>query len=353
FSFDIARIDALLCFLLVLAMAITVLRSGTISVIGSAMLMALAIFTKQQAFIYLVPITLWLWLRQRSQAILFVATVVALFALGTMLLYDANGQWYFHYVYTIPRAKAKLYGYGRLPFVFSEYVFSGWAVSSIAILFWFFYKRREHTLRSKEGFLFLVWVIAIVQISLHLGDQMSSQNITLPFAAITAILLPIALKELATVTLLTPAVSWLLVIQFAGFLYNPYKENLTIVTQAEKAAARQYCNYLRSINGNVLLWGQQLIPELGDKRSYANNLAVQDAYMPADTTSNRLADDWKRAYSSKLFDVILLDDNNWWMERSLTTYQKVSVINFDSLTIDRKAATALGLPKYVLVPREK
>jgi hypothetical protein len=353
FSFDIARIDALLCFLLVSAMAVIVLRNDTISVIASAVLMALAIFTKQQAFIYLVPITLWLWLRKRSQAVLFVATVVALFALGTILLYDANGRWYFHYVYTIPRAKAKLYGYGRLPFVFSEYVFSGWGVSSIAILFWFFYKRRDHTLRSKEGFLFMVWVIAIVQISLHLGDQMSSQNIALPFAAITAILLPIALKELATVTVFAPAVSWLLIIQFAAFLYNPFKENLTVITQAHKAAVAQYNSYLRSTKGNVLLWGQQLIPELAGKKSYANNLAVQDAYMPADTTSNRLADDWKRAYSSKLFDVILLDDNNWWIERSLPNYQKISVLNFDSLSIDPKAASALGLPKYVLVPREK
>lgn len=350
FSFDIARIDALLGLLLVSAMAIIVLRTDLLSVVASAILITLAIFTKQQAFIYLVPITLWLWLHNRSQAVIFVTMVVALFALGTLLLYQANGDWYFHYVYTIPKAKAKIFGYGRLPFVFSEYVFSGWGVSSLTIVFWFFYKRSEHALRSKEGFLFLVWVIAIVQIALHLGDQMSSRNITLPFAAFSAIVLPIALNRLSTMQFLTPAVAWVLVIQFAAFLYNPFKENLTVITQTDRIAVEHYNQVLRSTSGNVFLWGQQLIPELAGKKSYANNLAVQDAYMPADSTSNRLADDWKRAYSTNFFDMILLDDNNWWIERSLPTYRKTSILNFDSLSIDPKSASALGFPKYVLVP---
>ncbi len=350
FSFDIARIDALLGLLLVSAMAIIVLRADFISVMAAAIIMALAIFTKQQAFIYLVPITLWLWLRKRSQAVIFVASVIALFALGTLLLYQANGDWYFHYVYTIPRAKAKIFGYGRMPFVFSDYVFSGWGVSSIAILFWFFYKRSEHQIRSKEGFLFLVWVIAIVQIALHLGDQMSARNITLPFAAFSAILLPIALNRLSTTEFLRPAITWVLVLQFTAFLYNPFKENLTVISQKDRIAVERYNQFLGSTNGNVFLWGQQLIPELAGKRSYANNLAVQDAYMPADSTSNRLADDWKRAYSTNSFDMILLDDNNWWIERSLPTYQKISILNFDSLSIDPKSASALGFPKYVLVP---
>jgi len=353
--FDIVRPDPLFVTLLVASVVVLLYSQRLMFILVSALLITLAIFTKQQAIYYVLPVAIWLFLQKRSSAAIYVGVVILFFAIGTYIFYLANGDWYFYYVYLIPQGKSGSLNYSRMIFVFSSFVFSGWGVASISTLLSFFILAKEGKsfFRSTNGFLAIILLGCIFHMAIHLSDVISGRNSAMPFAAFLAIALPVALKDVRafipdTYKFILP---WLIVFQFLGSLYTPKRLPFGVVTAADHKASDRFVDSLRAMNGNVMLWNNSLAAEFAGKRSYANDLAVADVLSVGDSISRQFGREWKQAFDDRIFDAIIIDDVTYNNLDSIPGYTFSRFINTGSDPFKNYYGAVPSYPRYVLVPR--
>ena len=316
FSFDIARIDALLVFLILASTACLLFSRSFFSIICSAFLISLAFFTKQQAILYLFPCALWLFLIDKKRSTVFMLCTVLFIGAGIFLLVSQNGSWYVYYVFDVPLGKAAHGGFGWLATlkVFPGYIFNLWTAGTFVILSYILVQRAsglKQFLVSHEGFLTLLFLVSVLQIALHTGDRASYRNVMLPFVCFTSILFPIALKRLranlpefaSTVFLCT------LPIQFITLFYNPFHEPLVVITEKEIRAGKQFYAELHDLPGDVYLPMHGLIPQLAGKHQFVNELAMGDVWTVDDSVSRTLKKEYYQSLNSHRFSYIITDDN--------------------------------------------
>lgn len=315
YSFDIARIDALLVFLLLASASCLIFSKSYLSVIGSAVLISLAFFTKQQAILYLLPCALWLFLADKKRFAVFAMCTVLLIGIGIFLLVAQNGQWYEYYVFAVPSGKVAHGGFGWLGIfkVFPGYIFSIWTAGSFVILTYLLLQKKNGFKKfflSWEGFLTLLFLTSVVQIALHSGDRASYKNVMLPFVCFSAILFPIALKKVREnlSEVASQAFLFTLPIQFIALFYNP-RDPLVIITDQHIAAGKKFYSELHDLPGDIYLPMHGLLPQLAGKHSFANELAIGDVFTADDTIGRTLKREYYHALNTHRFSYIITDDN--------------------------------------------
>lgn len=314
YYYDLASVDALFNLLILSSLGIIVYSQKSYAIIFSAFILALAVFTKQQAFIYIIPILVWIFLVQHSRgALLFFATVIFCFLFGTYLLVEANGNWYFFYVYSIPNAKASGFDVLRLPFVFSNFLFSFFGIGCTVIIFSCL---RSHFglkkfLGSAFGLIILMLITAAIQLTMHLGDILSYKNVAMPFTAVFAIAFTISLRNLQHS--LNPRwrkfIPWVTLMQLLALLYNPRGEELIDIRDKDYRAGENFIREVTSMDGNILIASHHLIPLPRGILRHANFLAFADVMVVGDSTSRHLMKSWECSLENHSYDFIITDES--------------------------------------------
>lgn len=99
--FDIARVDSLFLFLLLLS-AYLLSKDRVLPCILGGLLLALASLTKQTAVGFLPVIGLYCLLPPKRSTLAYVAAAVSVLAVGTLVLDSLHGGWFKYYVFELP-----------------------------------------------------------------------------------------------------------------------------------------------------------------------------------------------------------------------------------------------------------
>jgi len=355
--FDIVRPDPLFVTLTVASVVILLYSQLPFALILSAVFISLAIFTKQQAFYYVIPVALWLFIQKRTAAFTYLATVVICFAIGTYLFYQANGEWYFYYVYKISGAKSGGLNYLRIIFVFSSFVFSGWAVATLSTIVGYSIIKKDWKdfVRSYDGLLTFVLLACVFHMAIHLSHLISGRNSAMPFAAFLAIAFPVCLLKVRSFipTKFQPLLIWLIVFQFLGSLYTPKRLPFGVVTAADHAATNRFVDSLKTIQGNVMVWNNTIAAEAAGKQSFANYLAVSDISAVGDSVSKEFAKQWQATFDTGLYNAIIIDDVTYNNMDSIPNYIFSRFINTGSDSYKTFFGNVPSYPRYVLIPKKK
>lgn len=353
--FDIVRPDPMFVTLLVASIVTLTLSRSVWSLFVSALLLALAVFTKQQAIYYLAPIILWLYFQHRNRAVVYTFVLLLCLIAGVYILYTINGDWYFYYLYKVPLGKSSGVNYLRLVFVFSSFVFSGWTIAALSTAATYLTYRHLSTnfLTSPKGLLMLVLISSVVHMAVHLADIISGRNSAIPFAAFLSIAFPLAMKDIThCLPIQYRSVPMMLIIfQFAACMYTPKRLPFGFVTEQDNKTAYRYIESVRSLQGDVLLWNNSIATDLAGKRSFANELAIQDVLCVNDTVSRVLAEEVKQAFQYRYFTSIIIDDISYNAIDSIPGYRFSSFVNVGRPALKTYYGSVPSYPRYILVPR--
>jgi hypothetical protein len=355
--FDIVRPDPLFVTLTIASVVVLIYSQRPLAIVFSAILISLAIFTKQQAFYYVVPLAAWLFFQKRSSAFIYLTVVIICFAIGTYLFYQANGEWYFYYIYKVSGAKSGGLNYLRATFVFSSFIFSGWAVASLSTIVGYLILRKQGQsfLRSTSGLLLFTLLAAVFHMAIHLTDLISGRNSAMPFAALLAIAFPVIIIQIRPYISVKyqSALLWLIVFQLLGSLYTPKRLPFGVVSSSDHQATARFVDSLKTINGDVLLWNNSIAAEFAGKKSFANYLAVADIAAVGDRLSTQFKKDWQATFDTGLYSAIIIDDVTYNNMDSIPNYTFSHFINTGSECYKTFFGSVPSYPRYVLVPKKE
>ncbi len=362
YTHDIGRIDALLVFLLLASAACLVFRQSYLSVICSSIFISLAFFTKQPAVFYILPCTVWLFLKDKKLFSVFVLSTAILIGTGFLILTAQNGQWYEYYVFAVPRGKAAHGGFGCLSTLkaFPDFIFSFWSISSFMILAFFFLEKKNGLktfFLSQNGLLILIFLTSVIQLAFQFGDHASYKNIALPFVSFSSMLFPIALKKnrekfsgiASQVFLLT------LPIQFVALIYNPLHDPLVVINGTDRLAGEKFYSMLHELPGNVYIPAHGFLPQLAGKHEFANDLAMGDVFTVDDTTAIAVKKEYYQSLALHYFSFIITDDNlyrtMYHMDDSITGYTFCKRINNSSVPFISRIGDYSATPCKLFIPK--
>ena len=312
--FDIARVDSLVLFMLLLGVY-AIRRSGSGKAACTAgILMGLAVLTKQSAL--LVGVTLGfqgVLPERRRWSLLFMTTFLGLTGASTLLFDAISSGWYSFYTFRQTRA------HELVPSQILEF----WTVDlarplGIAMALTILYLCYLAAMRLWEPLvfsgLFLAGMLGMAWGSrIHWGGY---DNVLMPAHAVLAIYFGLGLDVLLnrlprrSVDLWTQSpVYALCLIQFASLLYNPMNQ---VPSTADRAAGEELVRRLRSIDGEVLVLHHAYLASLAGKKSSAEPMALDEAIMALDhEQATRLQSEIRSTVLSGKLTAIVLDNERW------------------------------------------
>lgn len=351
--YEIARVDSLMLAFLLASVTFIILRRDTLFIMLSAFFLALAFFTKQQAFFYAAPVILWLFLANRRNAIIFGIALIFFVAAGIFLFSLDNGKWYLYYIFRIPQSMGNSLHWDKTILVFPSYLFTQYAAGTLLILFFWITNRSESKewIRSVTGLCTLLVITAVLQLGMHIGHPGTYKNVAMPFAAMMALVIPLAAYHLmkAGDTGVKYFVTAIVFIQLAGMFYSFNHVSLVKITKKDYEAGEAFFTELHSIPGNVFFPQHGYIIHDGGK-TYANQMAAQECHDVGDSTALRFWGEWEQAFVEKKYDAIILDDGPFRPYDSIPGYTFARTVNLGGHPFVTRAADAISIPRYLYLP---
>jgi hypothetical protein len=153
-----------------------------------------------------------------------------------------------------------------------------------------------------------MWLAAIVSGAISLGNEGGYSNVMMPFAAFSAMMLPIALKELSGSVRFAGFVWVALLLQFGAFAFDPTGEKMLFAGSHQRQGAREIVQKIAAIPGDVYIPYHGFIARQAGKQTHAHVLAMMDVLRRKDSTAERLARDLDSAYAHR-FSAVLLEES--------------------------------------------
>jgi hypothetical protein len=309
--FDLARVDSLFLFWLLLGMF--VLRFGTSrrAVFWAAAIFTLSFLTKQLTLAIVIPSLLYIFLHRRAEFLSFILTLIAGIGLTTLVLNIWHQGWYVYYIFDLQ---------ARQPIVPSRFI-SFWifdfmkplGLAGLAALYYLFDR-----FKSAKGDFWFYFTMAVGFIGgvwysrLHSGNF---ENVLMPMHALLAILLGLSLhrllaqlkpslghKQALTYTFLALAAGQLILLG-----YNPFKR---IPTAGDKLAGEQFIATMKELKGEVWVPYHAWLPTLAGKHSQAHLMSIQDVIRDKnDPVGIALTAQIEETLREGRYSAILLDDD--------------------------------------------
>ncbi len=312
--FDLARIDSLFMLLLLGAAYLIRYQRSRLDLAVSALLIALAILTKQIAVVMWAALVVYTVSAIRGYlrwVFLIVSTSVVAF---TSILFNVwTHGWYFYFVAELPGQHLLQYE------MLGEFFSSGLAVQCIvgvaAAAFFLFRiaKRRPRTEFLFYGCLYVAMIAMSVLARIHRGGY---DNVFMPLFALLALGVSLGLADIHTAmhglsedsrrTRLVAIILFaLFAFQFAALVYNPKAQ---LPTSRDRAAGDELIGLIRNVRGEVYVPYHGFLTALAGKKTYAHLMAVGDV---VDSRSEVLRDsllaDIHRAILARSFGAIIVD----------------------------------------------
>jgi 4-amino-4-deoxy-L-arabinose transferase-like glycosyltransferase len=276
--FDLARVDSLFLFLLLLTVYSMTFPPSSWREIGTGVLIFASFMTKQTALLACAPLLAYsLWSRPREFCWL-AGTLLVLLASSTILFDRAYNGWYSYYVFAVP-------GAARLR---PNYLFRFWTNDMIAPFFSTMLCFAAHVCvgradkSRRDDWLYYFFLVGAVGASwggrMHFGGY---KNAVMPAYAALAILFGIAVHDFSwgfetgspRVRLLRPLVALLCLAQFVAFaVYRfPY-----LPKGYDAAAGKKLQDAVGAVAGDVFLPMQNMLAASVGKDPSAQQWAIGD-----------------------------------------------------------------------------
>ncbi len=314
---DIARVDSLFLFLLLLT--IYALRFGKTwkSEIIAGVLLSLCFQTKQTAAVIAIPLFAYDIIANKRRSVYFIGTAIALSGIAIILLNHFSDGWFSVYLLMPFQHEVEQ----RFYLDFWKYDIGAVFISCVFSLYYLGSQR----LKLAKNF-FSYAAIGMMAASwasrLHRGGW---NNALFPAYAIIAILCGLGIAKLLheSDTNRKMAVYLMIFIQFAVLLYNPHNY---IPAAGSVETGQKFTNLLASIPDPVFVPNHPyLLSQLG-KQSNAHALTIWDFFRTKDKTEgNRLQEELVATLREKKYNAIILDNelfslNQGWFTDAVNKY---------------------------------
>jgi len=353
----LVRTDAPYVFFVVLAVFVLSRKTWLTSIVGG-LLFAVAYFVKQEALFFMPLPFLWLFLNDKRKFGIAVGVLAAAFAAGTYFWQTSSHGWYFYYVYAMPGAKSKYFGYVRVVAALPAEVFRYWGVGLLLIGTMIVAIRgKNFDIRGEEGLWAAMLLGAIGQFCLHRGDQMAGNNVLHPLATMMAIYIPYAVwraREAANSDASRPALGalfeWGLLLQLASFVYIPTHFPMLFPGAKDRAQGDRFLAFLRSIPGDVVIPAHGFIGTLAGKQTHTHCQVEDDVLVMHDSISAAYQAAWQLAFREQKFGAIIWDKSGAHHVDSIPGYTLIGSLP-DSLSAGCKMGDAIIHPTYLFLPK--
>jgi len=351
----LVRTDAPYVFLLLLAVFVLSRKTNLSSALGG-LLLAVAYFTKQEALFFMPLPLVWLFLNDKRKFGIAIGVLAVALAGGTYFWQSSSHGWYAYYVYAMPGAKSKYFGYFRVLAALPAEVFRYWGVGLLMIGGMVVMVRgKKFEVRGEEGLWAAMLLSAIGQFCLHRGDQMAGNNVLHPLATMMAIYIPYAVWRVRVDSAtLRPALGqlfeWGLLLQLASFVYIPTHLPMLFPGAKERARADNFIAYLRTIPGDVVIPAHGFIGTLAGKRTHTHVQVEDDVLVMHDSVSAAYQAAWQQAFREQRFGAIIWDESPAHQPDSIPGYSLVYSLP-DSLRIGAKMGDVIVRPTFLYLPK--
>jgi hypothetical protein len=355
--FDIARVDSLALFLLLLGTYILRFYRPPLAYIAAGLILSLAFLTKQSALAVIIPLALYCVLQNWRQSPFYIATAAITLGVSTLALDYLHDGWYSYYVFELPRQHILLMDM-LLGFWQDDLLMLLPIATTMAI----FYLLSQVFSSNKDSVIFYsLFAAGMLGGSwfsrLHTGGW---DNVLIPGYAAIAILFGLSIHSLLRSFQSVPAgqgrmmeafVALAVAIQFGTLIYNPVEQ---VPTQKDLDAGHEFMSVLRQIEGDVLVVRHSFLPQLADKNSYAHWAAVSDILRGDKGTpqARMMFDDLQEAIEEKRFNAIILDSEDFPADSIIFNkyYEKQESI-FSDDSVFWPVTGFQTRPKFIFVPR--
>lgn len=339
---DIARVDSLFVFLLLLAAYTFRFFPSALGACASGVVFALAALTKQPALFVAVFIgATCLYAYGLRRFLVFLAGFAFPFGGFTALFHLLSDGWYSYYIFDLPSQHG--FFAVMLHLFWTRDLLQPLPVASLFILLYFGlyllnWKRLKPVERVKLTFytlFFFSMLLASWSSRLHFGG---ASNVLLPAYAAISTLWGIVLHRLLSQTqdadqthsghsplrdIRTYLIYTLAIAQFGWLVYDPTKY---LPTSRDRAAGDAFMRVLSSIEGEVYTPDHGFLPALAGKRTYTHIAVLWDIMRADDNAIKRkLEGDIEQAFHDRRFAAVIINNPAltfpWIIERVNKYYQ--------------------------------
>ena len=361
---DVARVDSLFLFFLLLALWVVRFQRTRIGWLLAALLTAAAVFTKQTAAIAALFLIVYAVRLRRQGGWFFIVPLIILVAAPILLLDRASGGWFIFYLWQVPA------GHGLIGHAFVEF----WLLDIlrpliVAVLFGLAYLhlRKQSAARhdlwfyllAGAGFLMASWVPRVKD-----GNY---ANDLLPAYAFIALLFGLAVPALRAwgrelraslsddhplrrhaVPLVTALFWSAILMQFAVLYYRPLEQ---IPTAADRAAGEMFIASVGQMPGEVWIGHHGYYAAMAGKRTYATALPIYDVLRcKNERAKNLLLNSVERAFKQRRFAAIITDNDRFVNLNEYREYERRGAV-FNDAAVFWPVSGAPTRPLRVYVPR--
>jgi hypothetical protein len=265
--FHLARVDSLFLALLLGGMCVLQSGSGMLSATAAGVLFALAFVTKQTTLLVVAPFVLVAALRGAKRPLAAALVFGTLVGATNIVMNARTDSWWHYFMYQLPL----MHG----PAVHGSYWF--WRYDMAPVLpFALIATGVLLAAALMKGAAQWRWVggmcIGAIAASwlarLHSGG---AANSLMPAYAALAVAMPLAIGAFGGVWRLTASV--MLILQL-GLLLHTWTGKMP--TEADRVAGAQYEEFLRRVDGDVIVWYQRFVQTRAGHRSWGLEMAAED-----------------------------------------------------------------------------
>jgi hypothetical protein len=341
--YDLARIDSLCLWLVLMAGCAARFQTGRRAALATAVLLALAFFTKQSALIAAVPLLAYLVALSRRDGGLAVIAFVALAGGGIWILDRIHHGWYVYYVFKMPAKMQQLdavsVDFWRRDILGPLAIASGMSLAFLAANF----MRDRSAARAWFYPLFALGMIGGAWLSmLHAGAY--DNNLIPAFAAIS-LLFGLALTEVDLQTV-APA---LCVVQLLALFYDPRQQ---LPAPGSREAGRDLIGLIAATPGDVFLPQHGYLSALAGKRTFAHSMAVHDVMLAGRAAdAARLSEQFHQALVTREFGAVIVDKLDPWFGNDLEREYRRREVAVKDPALFWPVTGRPTRPEWVYVPR--
>jgi hypothetical protein len=308
---DVARVDALFVFLLLLTAGLlrpgpTDTRLGKIRPGLAGVALAAAVFTKQTGLVAALILGLY-------AAVVFPRRRALVFALSFLLtagalgasLDHASGGWFRYYVFGLA-------GHHRMAptmllLFWVQKVFAPLGVATLTALFFLWQGTAAPQAAPRSFHAWRAAALGSVSLATHLTVGAYDNNLLPAYAALAILFgLGIARAQALVPTAWEPVVSAACLIQFGALFYNPARQ---VPTPEDRAAGERIVRALAAVPGPVFAPRHPYLVARAGKAMHAHEMTLADVLLDDDgPIKTRLVAEVREAIRSRRYAAILLDD---------------------------------------------
>lgn len=322
--FDLARVDSLMMALLLAGIFTARFCNSIPGVLVTALLLSLAMLTKQTALLLSLPVLLFLLIRSCKQGLVAILAVGLIMGGATLLLDYLHEGWYNYFIFG---QKDRGLRPGKwFYFCFTDMLLPLPIAIAAAVAFLASLAKER---QKQQDLIFWTLLAGGMILTSLIGKWAYGgvNNNLFPAHAAVALLFALAWSELTRRFRNQSIVAMLFLAQFALLIYNPlakiayarldqplynlfmpatYKPSRMIPTDKDRAAGEHLIATIRSFKGEVWLTAHGYMSGLAEKQTFAPSMG----YLFNDDVQKEVQEEIRQAIKTQRFDAIIMNQHS-------------------------------------------